>query len=187
MTWRPYGLRSVETHPWRPVDLLWRVRFPNVPFRVWSAREPIGGVRIRVSLRQSKEPSVECEFGPGVPSETWVRAVGDRWTPRSPRSEGRPSIGAWGRPGNRVSEGFGRRGVRRLGTPNLRHALALNWKCEMPRVCKRFVNASLAKGEPIGGMIASEHNESKTHERGAIYTWTKQPTGARGGPSIGLY
>merc|ERR1712105_337698 len=30
MTWRPYGLRSVETHPWRPVDLLWRVRFPNV-------------------------------------------------------------------------------------------------------------------------------------------------------------
>ena len=126
---------------------------------------------------------------------------------------GRASIGAGprsssaggGRPGNGGSlvdllcifsvqdrsvarcEGFGRRGVRRLGTPNLRHALALNWKCEMPRVCKRFVNASLAKGEPIGGMIASEHNESKTHERGAIYTWTKQPTGARGGPSIGLY
>ena len=49
------------------------------------------------------------------------------------------------------------------------------------------MNASLAKGEPIGGMIASEHNESKTHERGAIYTWTKQPTGARGRPSIGLY
>ena len=82
---------------------------------------------------------------------------------------------------------FGWRGVRRFGTPNLRHAPALNWKCEMPRVCKRFVNASLAKGEPIDGMIASEHNESKTHERGAIYTWTKQPTGARGGPSIGLY
>ena len=34
MTWRPYGLRSVETHPWRPVDLLWRVRFPNVP--IWE-------------------------------------------------------------------------------------------------------------------------------------------------------
>ena len=50
---------------------------------------------------------------------------------------------------------FGWRGVRRFGTPNLRHAPALNWKCEMPRVCKRFVNASLAKGEPIDGMIAS--------------------------------
>ena len=32
MTWRPYGLRSVETHPWRP------------------------------SRRQSEEPSVECEL-----------------------------------------------------------------------------------------------------------------------------
>ena len=81
-------------------------------------------------------------------------------------------------------EGFGRRGVRRLGTPNLRHALALNWKCQI-FLKGASVNASLAKGEPIGGMIASEHNESKTHERGAICTWTKQPTGARGRPSIG--
>ena len=26
---------------------------------------------------------------------------------------------------------FGWRGVRRFGTPNLRHAPALNWKCEL--------------------------------------------------------
>ena len=49
----------------------------------------------------------------------------------------------------------GWRGVRRFGTPNLRHTPALNWKCEMLKVGKQSVNASLAKGELIDGMIAS--------------------------------
>ena len=51
MTWRPYGLRSIETHPWRPVYLDWRVRFPNVP--IWDTE--------KAGCEDTILPSVECE------------------------------------------------------------------------------------------------------------------------------
>ena len=151
---RPYGLRSIETHPWRgpprPYETTARYVLPspdNVPvqpsrllrgtshrkvslveypafepldlaqpialFRLWRERR-VGGTRygnhtrnglrymlLEVSALGARDrlstshyrgrspcPSRSPYEGgsPGVPSETWVRAVGDRWTPRSPRS-----------------------------------------------------------------------------------------------------
>lgn len=71
MTWRPYGLRSSETYPWRPVVLLNTgvfgfergTRGPTerevcedtiLPSRVWSARET-GPPRVRAKRRRGSE------------------------------------------------------------------------------------------------------------------------------------
>merc|ERR1712105_490718 len=97
MTWRPYVLRSVETHPWRPVDLLWRVRFPNV-VRI-RPRNTVVGVPFTPGKFDHSRMAIEY-FRPryGGPKQRAKRAVeapihrAKRAVRNTGRSSGRPSV-----------------------------------------------------------------------------------------------
>merc|ERR1712105_336898 len=91
MTWRPYGLRSVETHPWRPVDLLWRVRFPNV-VRI-RPRNTVVGVPFTPGKFDHSRMAIEY-FRPryGGPKQRAKRAS-EVQRSETPRSKVTPSTG----------------------------------------------------------------------------------------------